>query len=186
MFDLGKQVPMNTILEKAKEVGADAIGLSALLVSTSKQMPICVQEQDARGLRFPIVVGGAAINREFGRRISLLDEGQRWFEPGLFYAKDAFEGLEIMDVLTGEPARDATHLSMAKRMRRSRPRQRAKQRAALPKRSGTARATLKKADVPRAPFLGPRTLPSTTSTCASCGRASISRASTVYRGAAPT
>ncbi|MBV8374172.1 MAG: homocysteine S-methyltransferase family protein, partial [Candidatus Eremiobacteraeota bacterium] len=61
VFDLGKQVPMNTILEKAVEVSADAIGLSALLVSTSKQMPVCVQEQDARGLRYPVIVGGAAI-----------------------------------------------------------------------------------------------------------------------------
>ncbi len=50
VHDLGKQVPMNTILQKAVEVNADAIGLSALLVSTSKQMPICVQEQDTRGL----------------------------------------------------------------------------------------------------------------------------------------
>ena len=108
VFDLGKQVPMNTILEKAVEVKADAIGLSALLVSTSKQMPICVQEQDARGLHFPVIVGGAAINRDFGRRITLLDEGQRFFEPGLFYAKDAFEGLEIMDRLTNDgSARDA-------------------------------------------------------------------------------
>ena len=43
VYDLGKQVPLNTILEKAIEVKADAIGLSALLVSTSKQMPLCVQ-----------------------------------------------------------------------------------------------------------------------------------------------
>src|SRR6185437_6189582 len=48
VFDLGKQVPVNTIIDKAVEVGADAIGLSALLVSTSKQMPICVQELDRR------------------------------------------------------------------------------------------------------------------------------------------
>jgi 5-methyltetrahydrofolate--homocysteine methyltransferase len=102
VHDLGKQVPMNTILEKAVEVKADAIGLSALLVSTSKQMPICVQEQDTRGLHFPVIVGGAAINRDFGRRISLLDDGERFFDPGLFYAKDAFEGLEIMDRLTND------------------------------------------------------------------------------------
>jgi 5-methyltetrahydrofolate--homocysteine methyltransferase len=44
VYDLGKQVPVNTIIEKALEVGADAIGLSALLVSTSKQMPIMVLE----------------------------------------------------------------------------------------------------------------------------------------------
>ncbi|MFL5824238.1 MAG: homocysteine S-methyltransferase family protein, partial [Solirubrobacteraceae bacterium] len=50
VFDLGKQVPVNTIIEKALEVGADAIGLSALLVSTSKQMPLCVQELDKRDI----------------------------------------------------------------------------------------------------------------------------------------
>jgi 5-methyltetrahydrofolate--homocysteine methyltransferase len=103
VHDLGKQVPMNVILEKAVEVKADAIGLSALLVSTSKQMPICVQEQDERDLRFPVIVGGAAINRDFGKRIALID-GERFFEPGLFYAKDAFEGLDIMDRLTNDPA----------------------------------------------------------------------------------
>src|SRR5579872_1305096 len=157
VFDLGKQVPMNTILEKAQEVGADAIGLSALLVSTSKQMPICVQEQDARGLRFPIVVGGAAINREFGRRISLLDEGKRWFEPGLFYAKDAFEGLEIMDVLTGEPTRRDSFVD-SKKNEAFASASAAKQAAALPKRGVTARTTLKSVDAPRAPFFGPRAL----------------------------
>src|SRR5678816_486550 len=54
VFDLGKQVPVNTIIDKALEVGADAIGLSALLVSTSKQMPLCVQELDRRGLKIPV------------------------------------------------------------------------------------------------------------------------------------
>ena len=88
VYDLGKQVPMNTILEKAVEVEADAIGLSALLVSTSKQMPVCISEQSARGLAFPVMIGGAAINRDFGRRISFVDE--RYFDPGVFYAKDAF------------------------------------------------------------------------------------------------
>ncbi|HEX9108858.1 MAG TPA: homocysteine S-methyltransferase family protein, partial [Longimicrobiales bacterium] len=44
VHDLGKQVPIDTILEKATQYNADAIGLSALLVSTSRQMPLCVQE----------------------------------------------------------------------------------------------------------------------------------------------
>ena len=55
VFDLGKQVPVNTIIDKAIEVGADAIGLSALLVSTSKQMPLCVQELDRRGMKIPVL-----------------------------------------------------------------------------------------------------------------------------------
>ena len=61
----------------------------------------------SRGLAFPVIVGGAAINRDFGRRIALLDDGARFFEPGLFYAKDAFEGLEVMDALTSDPSRRA-------------------------------------------------------------------------------
>jgi 5-methyltetrahydrofolate--homocysteine methyltransferase len=98
VFDLGKQVPVNTILDKAVEVGADAIGLSALLVSTSKQMPLCVQELDRRGMDIPVLIGGAAINRRFGRRALFVD-GERPYGPGVFYCKDAFEGLETMDVL---------------------------------------------------------------------------------------
>ncbi|MEO5953322.1 MAG: homocysteine S-methyltransferase family protein, partial [Chloroflexia bacterium] len=63
VYDLGKQVPLNVIIDKAVEVDATAIGLSALLVSTSKQMPLCVQELHKRGLEYPVLVGGAAINR---------------------------------------------------------------------------------------------------------------------------
>ena len=104
VYDLGKQVPVNTIIEKAVEVGADAIGLSALLVSTSKQMPLCVQELDKRGLSYPVLIGGAAINRRFGRR-ALFVEGEREYGSGVFYCKDAFEGLETMDVLQDQDRR---------------------------------------------------------------------------------
>jgi 5-methyltetrahydrofolate--homocysteine methyltransferase len=106
VFDLGKQVPVNTILDKAVEVGADAIGLSALLVSTSKQMPLCVQELDRRGMSIPVLIGGAAINRRFGRRALFVD-GERPYAPGVFYCKDAFEGLETMDVLQNTDRRAA-------------------------------------------------------------------------------
>ncbi len=108
VYDLGKQVPLNTILDKAIEVNADAIGLSALLVSTSKQMPLCVKELHKRGLKFPVIVGGAAINRSYGRRILFVDEQTPEsmplaYESGVFYARDAFEGLEIIDHLTSTP-----------------------------------------------------------------------------------
>ena len=106
VFDLGKQVPVNTIIEKALEVGADAIGLSALLVSTSKQMPLCVQELDKRDIHIPVLIGGAAINRRFGRRAMFVD-GERAYDAGVFYCKDAFEGLETMDALQASPARRA-------------------------------------------------------------------------------
>ena len=105
VFDLGKQVPANVIIDKAVEIGADAIGLSALLVSTSKQMPLIVQELDKRGLKFPVLIGGAAINRRFGRRILYVDG--HGYEPGVFYCKDAFEGLETLDTLADDGKRPA-------------------------------------------------------------------------------
>ncbi|QPC82733.1 methionine synthase [Phototrophicus methaneseepsis] len=101
VHDIGKQVPANTIIEKAVEYKADAIGLSALLVSTSKQMPLIVNELARRNLNFPVLIGGAAINRKFGRRILFLDESNEPYEPGVFYCQDAFEGLDTMDKLMG-------------------------------------------------------------------------------------
>jgi 5-methyltetrahydrofolate--homocysteine methyltransferase len=109
VIDLGKQVPVDAIIEAAVENEADAIGLSALLVSTSKQMPICVQELHQRGLGFPVLIGGAAINRDFGRR-TLYPKGKESdevYEPGVFYCKDAFQGLDTMDALVDEPARES-------------------------------------------------------------------------------
>ncbi|NTU82650.1 MAG: methionine synthase [Chloroflexales bacterium] len=109
VYDLGKQVPVNTIIEKAVEVGADAIGLSALLVSTSKQMPLVVQELHKRGLSVPVLVGGAAINRQYGQRISFVGDEQP-YAAGVFYCKDAFEGLEAMDRLS-DPARRKAYIA---------------------------------------------------------------------------
>jgi 5-methyltetrahydrofolate--homocysteine methyltransferase len=109
VVDLGKQVPIDTIIDAAVEHEADAIGLSALLVSTSKQMPACIQELHQRGHEFPVLIGGAAINRDFGRR-ALYPHGKESdevYEPGVFYCKDAFAGLDTVDALVDEPARDA-------------------------------------------------------------------------------
>jgi 5-methyltetrahydrofolate--homocysteine methyltransferase len=105
VHDLGKQVPIQAIVDKAREVDATAIGLSALLVSTSKQMPICVNELHRLGMRVPVLIGGAAINRNFGRRTALVD-GEVFYESGVFYCKDAFEGLDTMNALIDGTARD--------------------------------------------------------------------------------
>jgi 5-methyltetrahydrofolate--homocysteine methyltransferase len=109
VVDLGKQVPISTILDAAVEHDATAIGLSALLVSTSKQMPAAVQELHQRGLEFPVLIGGAAINRNFGLRILYPHgtESDDVYAPGVFYCKDAFEGLAKMDQLIDAEAHEA-------------------------------------------------------------------------------
>ena len=113
VIDLGKQVPAETIITRAVEVNATAIGLSALLVSTSKQMPLIVNELQRRGLKFPVLVGGAAINRRFGRRILFTEDGTP-YEPGVFYCKDAFEGLETMGQLV-DPQRKPALLEQVRK-----------------------------------------------------------------------
>src|SRR4051812_202173 len=108
VVDLGKQVPIGSILDAAQEHDATAIGLSALLVSTSKQMPLAIQELHEQGLEYPVLIGGAAINRKFGLR-ALYPGGkdsEDVYDPGVFYCKDAFEGLSVMDRLVEPDARE--------------------------------------------------------------------------------
>ena len=160
VIDLGKQVPVNTIIDAAQEHHAVAIGLSALLVSTSKQMPICVQELYQRGLNFPVLVGGAAINRRFGARIQFMEDGQA-YAPGVFYCKDAFEGLAVMDKLTG-PNREAftaQHIAEAKQaLLKDREREQANSSPEVQADVSALRTVvpLTQEEVPQAPFQGAR------------------------------
>ena len=109
VHDLGKQVPVDRIVDKALEVKADAVGLSALLVSTSRQMPLVVQEMDRRGLKLPILIGGAAINRKYGWRTAYVEGTDRLYDGGVFYCRDAFEGLDTMNALRSEDEQPKVH-----------------------------------------------------------------------------
>jgi len=152
VVDLGKQVPAETIITKAVEVNADAIGLSALLVNTSKQMPLIVNELHRRGLKFPVLVGGAAINRRFGWRI-LYTEDDALYEPGVFYCKDAFEGLFVMDALVEPQARQALLVRLHSEAGHEMDRPISHRRESQPRRrSDTSPAEF----IPRPPIWGPR------------------------------
>jgi 5-methyltetrahydrofolate--homocysteine methyltransferase len=96
VYDLGKQVPLQKILEKISEVNADAVGLSALLVSTSKQMQYFVEHARQNGINMPVLCGGAAINTNYINRIA--KEGGI-YSPGVFFCKTAFDGLKVMNRL---------------------------------------------------------------------------------------
>lgn len=100
VFDLGKQVPIPLIVNKIKEVNADAVGLSALLVSTSKQMQLFAEFVRENKIDVPVLCGGAAINSDYINRIAKGDG--KVYEPGIFYCKTAFEGLKVMNNLMSE------------------------------------------------------------------------------------
>jgi 5-methyltetrahydrofolate--homocysteine methyltransferase len=70
-------------------------------------MPLCVQELERRGLKIPVIIGGAAINRAYGYRVLFGGDetATESYAPGVFYARDAFEGLDLMDQLTDEEKR---------------------------------------------------------------------------------
>jgi len=99
VYDLGKQVPLQKFLEKIDEVNPDAIGLSALLVSTSKQMQFFVEHVRKNNMNVPILCGGAAINSNYINRIAKADG---IYEPGVFYCNTMFEGLKTMDALVSD------------------------------------------------------------------------------------
>jgi 5-methyltetrahydrofolate--homocysteine methyltransferase len=152
VIDLGKQVPVETIVARAAEERADAIGLSALLVSTSRQMPLVVQELQRRGARTPVLIGGAAINRTFGRRILFAQEHQP-YEGGVFYCKDAFEGLATMEALRDPAARvEAIRTNRAEAEAERLP----AAVAPAPDAAKRSAAAAHRAPVPAAPFYGAR------------------------------
>jgi 5-methyltetrahydrofolate--homocysteine methyltransferase len=99
VYDLGKQVPLQRIVEKIKETSADAVGLSALLVSTSKQMQYFIEYARQNNLSVPTLCGGAAINSSYINRIAK-DGGI--YNPGVFYCKTAFDGLKVINKLMSQ------------------------------------------------------------------------------------
>ncbi|MXZ87318.1 MAG: methionine synthase [Dehalococcoidia bacterium] len=105
--NLGIKQPIATIIEKALEVEADAIGLSGLLVKSTVVMREDLEELNSRGLsRFPVLLGGAALNRRYVEH-----DLRAVYEGDVYYCQDAFEGLDTLGrVVAGEgpePARTA-------------------------------------------------------------------------------
>lgn len=94
VVDLGKQVPARLIVEAVERERPLAVGLSALLVSTAEEMGACVKALFARGMDVPVIVGGAAVSPASAARFARAGEGEI-YPGGVFYAPDAFAGLEL-------------------------------------------------------------------------------------------
>ena len=103
VINIGIKQPMNDIIAAAEEHNVDVIGMSGLLVKSTLVMKENLEELVSRGLekKWPIILGGAALTRTF-----VEDDLASGFPGVVRYAKDAFEGLDLMEPLV-EVARGA-------------------------------------------------------------------------------
>ncbi|MEU7987183.1 methionine synthase [Streptosporangium canum] len=151
VVNLGIKQPVSAILEAAEEKKADVIGMSGLLVKSTVIMRENLEEMNSRGMsqRFPVLLGGAALTRAYVEQ-----DLAELFQGDVRYARDAFEGLRLMDafmaVKRGEagaalpPLRERRVKTGATLVRTPE--------AELPARSDVAADN----PVPTAPFLGDR------------------------------
>ncbi|MCK4852050.1 MAG: homocysteine S-methyltransferase family protein, partial [Candidatus Omnitrophica bacterium] len=155
VIDLGKQVPVEEIIREAKKNRVDAVGLSALLVSTARYMKVCVQEMHEAGLHYPVIIGGAPVNERFAGEVSVLSNGSV-YKGGVFYARDAFTALKITrSLLSGPDERKKVMDEYYRRLERTREQGPAAEKA-RETRPGQGRKRRGKVPVP--PFYGVRSV----------------------------
>lgn len=153
VINLGIKQPIADIIAAAEAHDADVIGMSGLLVKSTVVMKENLQELQSRGLagRWPVILGGAALTRAY-----VEDDLAGMYEGEVRYAKDAFEGLALMEPLVrvarGE-ARDAVGLPpLKKRIHAAGSRLTLTEPEAMPARSDVAADN----PVPVPPFWGTR------------------------------
>ena len=96
VVNLGIKQTIDSILQASDEHRADAIGMSGLLVKSTLIMRDNLELMNERGVKVPVVLGGAALTRRY-----VEDDLRSLYNGRLFYARDAFAGLHTMDQLVG-------------------------------------------------------------------------------------
>lgn len=98
VVNLGIKQPVSAILDAAQEHRADVIGMSGLLVKSTVIMKENLEELNQRGLSadYPVILGGAALTRAYVEQ-----DLYEIYQGEVRYARDAFEGLRLMDALIG-------------------------------------------------------------------------------------
>jgi len=117
VINLGIKQPINSIIDAAVEYRADVIGMSGLLVKSTMIMKENLEELNQRGsaARWPVILGGAALTRAYVEQdLAAVYEGE------VRYARDAFEGLRLMDAVVAHKAAGEGSLADALPARRER------------------------------------------------------------------
>ena len=95
VINLGIKQPSDAIIAAAREISADAIGLSGLLVKSTLEMKYVLQDLERLELTIPVICGGAALTRKY-----VEEDLRKEYSGPVFYAEDAFAGLHAMADLT--------------------------------------------------------------------------------------
>ncbi|MBX3358838.1 MAG: methionine synthase [Phycisphaeraceae bacterium] len=96
VYNIGIKQPIASIIAKWKETGADAIGLSGLLVKSVNVMEENLLELNTEGITVPVILGGAALTRHYCE-----SHLRGTYKGSCLYGKDAFDGLRVMDCIVG-------------------------------------------------------------------------------------
>jgi 5-methyltetrahydrofolate--homocysteine methyltransferase len=96
VFNLGIKQPVADIMKAAVDKKADAVGMSGLLVKSVAVMKENLEEMNARGVNIPVLLGGAALTRDYAE-----DDLAGLYKGPLLYCRDAFDGLHMMDQISG-------------------------------------------------------------------------------------
>jgi len=99
VINLGIKQPIGNIMEAARQHAADAIGMSGLLVKSTVIMKDNLEEMKRAGVTTPVLLGGAALTRRYVEKDCRLVYSD---EEGVFYAKDAFSGLKLMEEIMAQ------------------------------------------------------------------------------------
>jgi 5-methyltetrahydrofolate--homocysteine methyltransferase len=99
VVNLGIKQPSDAIIAAAREISADAIGLSGLLVKSTLEMKYVLQDLQRLDLTVPVICGGAALTRKY-----VEEDLRKEYSGPVFYAEDAFAGLHAMADLTSDDA----------------------------------------------------------------------------------
>ncbi|HEX5327132.1 MAG TPA: methionine synthase [Acetobacteraceae bacterium] len=162
VVNLGIKVPLADLLAAARDHRAHAIGMSGLLVKSTVVMRENLEEMSRQGLDIPVLLGGAALTRSY-----VEEDCVRTYACGrVAYARDAFDGLHLMDKVTGNAFED--YLAAVQAKRSGKPRNvartlgQADARAFRPVDVAAAQARrrriTRKEEIPRPPFWGARIL----------------------------
>ena len=116
VVNLGIKVPLADMVAAAKQHHAHAIGMSGLLVKSTVVMRENLEEMSRQGLEIPVMLGGAALTRNY-----VEDDCVQSYACGrVAYARDAFDGLHLMDRVTGNGFDDYLGAIQAKRSGKAR------------------------------------------------------------------